>query len=1268
MKKRILSCLMALALCLTLLPTAALAADSDGMNHNPHTGTELKMDGDTLKKGTGEWDVSDVKLWKPSDTPVSAYVLDGGTYYLGSDLNFTGNKTTTTECAIVITGNVTLCLNGHSITCTDRQGVICVYAVDCGSLTLTDCKGTGEIKGGTNWGVDVRSGKTFNMYGGTITGNGGGVYLNGSTGVTATFNMYGGKIDHNTGIGVKLDGTSGATTTFKMSGGTISNNKGGVSTGGGTFTMKDGATITGNTAGTNGGGVNIGNGGTFTMNAGAKITQNTAGYAGGGVYVSGGTFIMNGGEIKSNTAKTNGGGVYVTKTYGNSAFTMNGGAITDNIANTAGGGVFVENGTFTVSGKPTVNNNTSGSKVTDNVYLGANKTITIGESGLVKGETEGALIGVTTGVDPTKEKPVAITSATTDLSSCFKADDESKYQIGYANGQVQLEAKPKIPLTKENTTIEITSESGFVYSGQTITPTVKVTCGSETLKEGTDYTVSGNTGKDARDYELIVTGTGQYTGSVEKEWTIQQHAIGVPVSGSTLTVTKTYDGTATVSNDNLKANSIIFKSTAGITGIDKMTLTKGTDFTISGYFDDNGNVNVGRHNTKITIALKDGGNYIFQTSSSATPTYEATTDLSGEITKAPAPQAEVSHNLNVANNKENTYKLNLNDLLPTPPDGCDYGTKTYKLVSGLDLTAPYYGGGTGISKEGMLTLPIAAADSVKVGGQISTGQVKVTTQNYKDITLTINVIAVAAALKDPEYTPPTAKTPTYNGQAQELITEGTAKNGTMKYCLSETGKYSTDIPMATNAGDYTVYYKVVGDSGYSGTAVQSIPVHINKAKPTGEPIYTKITAAKKTLADAALEPNTSWPTGTVKWELPDTTEVKADTAYKWFFTPNDSANYETLTGTVVLYTKSTPVTPSQPGGGSSGSGGSSGGGSSSDRDSSDSNPVVKTETKNNPDGSTTRTETRRDGSVTQTTTGKDGSVSKTETKKDGSSVTENKAADGSTGTVKTDKNGQTEAKTALSNKAVEDAKRNGEAVKAPVEVEASRNSSTAPTVSIELPKGAGETKVEIPVSNVKPGTVAVLVHPDGTEEIVKNSLPTEDGIQLTVDGSATVKIVDNAKDFTDTAGHWSEKNIDFVSARGLLNGTSADRFSPNAPTTRAQLWTILARQNDADLSGGANWYEKAQLWSKDKGISDGTNPNAAINRAQMVTMLWRTMGQPAATDKVSFADVPAGSYYAQAVAWAVESGITTGVGGGRFDPSATCTRAQIAAFLARSMK
>ena len=342
---------------------------------------------------------------------------------------------------------------------------------------------------------------------------------------------------------------------------------------------------------------------------------------------------------------------------------------------------------------------------------------------------------------------------------------------------------------------------------------------------------------------------------------------------------------------------------------------------------------------------------------------------------------------------------------------------------------------------------------------------------------------------------------------------------------------------------------------------------------------------------------------------------------------------------------------------------SSGGGSSSS-----SKPSTSTGTTTRPDGTKVQTETRADGTKIQTETKKDGSTVKTTTNPNGSSVTETKAADGSTGTVKTDKNSNTEAETKVSAKAVEDAKKSGEAVKAPVEVEASRDSSTAPTVKVELPKGAGETKVEIPVSNVKPGTVAVLVHADGTEEIVKNSLPTEDGIQLTINGGATVKIVDNSKGFIDTQDHWAKDAIDFVSARGLVNGMSATIYAPNNSTTRAQLWTILARQNDADLTGGSIWYEKAQNWAKEKGISDGANPNGTINRAQMVTMLWRAMGQPAAGSTANFIDVPADAYYAGAVSWAVENGITTGVGGGKFDPNGTCTRAQIAAFLARSMK
>ena len=348
---------------------------------------------------------------------------------------------------------------------------------------------------------------------------------------------------------------------------------------------------------------------------------------------------------------------------------------------------------------------------------------------------------------------------------------------------------------------------------------------------------------------------------------------------------------------------------------------------------------------------------------------------------------------------------------------------------------------------------------------------------------------------------------------------------------------------------------------------------------------------------------------------------------------------------------------------------------------------TKNETETNKDGSKveseTRTEVKKDGTVTEskteTITSKDGTKSETksETKTDkngvtsGTETTKTITADGSTGTtVTTTENGEskTVAETTLSGKAVEDAKKNGEAVKAPVEVKASHDSSTAPTVKVELPKGTGETKVEIPVSNVKPGTVAVLVHPDGTEELLKDSIPTENGIQLTVDGSATVKIIDNSKGFIDTQDHWAKDAIDFVSARGLVNGMSATIYAPNNSTTRAQLWTILARQNDANLNSGNTWYESTQNWAKAKGISDGASPNGTINRAQMVTMLWRAMGQPAVGGNASFADVPADSYYADAVKWAVDNGITAGVGGGRFDPTATCTRAQIAAFLARSMK
>ena len=784
-----------------------------------------------------------------------------------------------------------------------------------------------------------------------------------------------------------------------------------------------------------------------------------------------------------------------------------------------------------------------------------------------------------------------------------------------------------------------------------------------------DYTYEGATATRVGKYTLTITATdscANFKGSKVIPWEVIPYQLYRPAFQGSQTYTKTYDGTTT-----LPGSYTWLADFYGKEGIDLNLTLKSGDYEVTAAEFVSADAGENKPINQ-TITLKNE-NFVFSpteiikipgiTTTDKTLTYTNFTPKEAyptggttfNIEKATMPDFDKEVTLDIVNDLAHTYTI---DLLALPPleSPRTYGEIEYSQPT-VQLASDYYTVGNAKVENGKLILTIDK-NPVTTTGPIGTVTVQVTTTNYKPVTLTVNLRSVNKR-----------KLGMFVSVATDPVVYGMTL-GDIKLSAEATdggqvipGTIAWEDPLTTvpAAGRATYRWTFTpDDTMHYLTASNTITFLVDKATPTGAPTYAAITTGGKTLADAPLTPNASWPSGTVQWvdkdgkELPDTTEVKANTAYKWIFTPDAefAANYTTAEGTVILYSVST---------------GGGGGGSSSDRDTSSSG-TVKTETTKNNDGSVTKTETKSDGTVVETTTGKDGSVSQTTTNPNGSSVTENKAADGSTGTVKTDKNGQTTAEIALSSKAIETAKRNGEAVKAPVEVETSRNSNTAPTVKVELPKGAGETKVEIPVSNATPGTVAVLVHPDGTEELLKDSIPTENGIQLTVDGSATVKIIDNSKDFVDTRNHWAKDAIDFVSARGLVNGMSATIYAPNNSTTRAQLWTILARQNDAELTGGATWFENAQNWAKAKGISDGANPNADINRAQMVTMLWRAEGQPAAGGTASFTDVSADSYYAQAVAWAVENGITTGVGGGRFDPTATCTRAQIAAFLARSMK
>ena len=298
----------------------------------------------------------------------------------------------------------------------------------------------------------------------------------------------------------------------------------------------------------------------------------------------------------------------------------------------------------------------------------------------------------------------------------------------------------------------------------------------------------------------------------------------------------------------------------------------------------------------------------------------------------------------------------------------------------------------------------------------------------------------------------------------------------------------------------------------------------------------------------------------------------------------------------------------------------------------------KEEVTTNPDGSTTTTTTDKEGNVTETT----------------------ETEDGTTTTVVTDEKGNVTEMTAEVSK---EAAASG-TVTLPLEVETAESAEEAVSVEITVPASVSSVKVEIPVQNVTYSTVVVLVHEDGTEEIISETALTEDGnLAITVEGNVTVKVVDNAQEFTDD-DMWAKNEIAFVTSREIFNGIGDNKFDPNSNMTRVQMMTVLARMGGADAYG-ADWAEKAEQWVKENGVSDGSNPKANITREDLVTMLYNFAGKPATTGSLAgftdAASVSAGAV--EAMKWAVEMGIINGMGDGTLAPQGEATRAQLAKIL-----
>ena len=149
-------------------------------------------------------------------------------------------------------------------------------------------------------------------------------------------------------------------------------------------------------------------------------------------------------------------------------------------------------------------------------------------------------------------------------------------------------------------------------------------------------------------------------------------------------------------------------------------------------------------------------------------------------------------------------------------------------------------------------------------------------------------------------------------------------------------------------------------------------------------------------------------------------------------------------------------------------------------------------------------------------------------------------------------------------------------------------------------------------------------------------------------------------------GSWYYDYVVYVWANGLMDGTGATVFAPDAGMTRAMVWAILARM-DGETATGASWLEDARAWAVESGVSDGSAPDAPVTREQLATMLWRYAGEPEASGSLAeFTDAGSVSSWAvEAMSWAVDNGIITGASETTLAPQGSATRAQAAAMLMR---
>ena len=771
------------------------------------------------------------------------------------------------------------------------------------------------------------------------------------------------------------------------------------------------------------------------------------------------------------------------------------------------------------------------------------------------------------------------------------------------------------------------------YTGLSIQPVVAPVDGNTALTENTDYTVSYGANTNVGKATITVTGTGNYTGTVSKEWKITPAVL--TISGVTV-ADKTYNGSA-----DATVTAVAFN---GLKNGEELVI--GTDYEVNGAAFNDENVDAANKVTG-TVALKNTEktkNYTL---------YSATFEQAAAIGRADYNgTASTTVNIVKGRSTAQTGTLTAADFFPEGqmPAGAAIVSVTPNSGTIIESIAV---DGTNHKLDYVSKTNIAAAADESY-------TVTIATTNYKDITATLTFHPTDKLVQDGFKFENGSVTKTYGDEDFTLTTIGEVKGSTVTYESSEpavaavdsaTGKVTIkgagtavitakaaatdeyDEAVATctltvekkliaiPAADATVFTYNGKPQTYALVENQAYTVSGNVQTDANETGYS----VKAALKDTA---NTQWKDGMtadktytfVIGKAVITVTAKDQTAYVGDKAPElgeDSYTVSGLVGEEKLTTQ----------------------------------PTVKYV---DADGNEIAPDMTKTGEVKILADGAVASGNYTIRYKDGKLTVSTRPSSGggssrpSTHPVQTEVRKDPDGSVSLSK----------------------TSAAKGDKVTITVKPNRHYKVDEVIVRDSKGKQLAVKDNGDGTYTF---EMPAD---KVTVEPTFTW-----VNPFADVANNaYYVDAVEWMLKREVTQGTTETTFSPNLNCTRAQIVTFLWRAagspepkgtvSFADVPAGS-YYAKAVAWAIENGITGGTgngkfSPNATCTREQAVAFLYRASGSPAVSGGSAFSDVAASAYYADAVAWAEQNGVTGGIGNGEFGTGSDCTRAQIVTFLYRA--